>query len=120
MTACEALPFPKAHDEGEHVDLAVRRRWSAGCCGTLEGCQNLLYYYCNADDGPSEVAADPVATLTVCLEVEEGYGPPENDIQSVENCICLVASPSLKLLDVFGTHFICDEDERFSTLFRAY
>jgi hypothetical protein len=68
------------------------------------------------DRNPAENARHTLALLQIPLKHEECNGAPEDNLQTANNNIRLIAMPSFALLHVFCCHHVREEDERFSAL----
>ena len=78
--------------------------------------KDLLQDSGDSEHSPAELATNTMACLEVGLHDQEHDSSPEDSLETVDDCVCLVASPLLELLDVFRQQLVADQDQALGSL----
>lgn len=65
-------------------------------------CKNILHDTGEADHNPTQRTVETFAKLEVCLDHHKRHSAPEDNLQSVQNEVCLETSPLLECAGVAG------------------
>lgn len=79
--------------------------------------KDLLENSSDSENTPAELATNTGACLEVGLHDQEDDSSPKDSLESVDDCVCLVASPLLELLDVFRQQLVPDQEQTLGSLF---